>query len=183
MGARPTHDPDVGSDRDCVQTKALEDSLVRSAVLLVADVEAGRVEVARIRVLHHEFANPDQAATRARLVAELGLEVVHDHRQLAVALDDVAEENRHDLFMGHREDHVALAAVLAPTQLRPDLLVAAALLPDLGRMDDGHLHLLPADRVDFLPDDLLHAVADPLAKRQQRVDPGAQLAQVAGAQQ
>jgi hypothetical protein len=34
-------------------------------------------------------------------------------------------------------------------------------------MDDGHLHLLPADRVDLLPDHLLDPVADALPERQQ----------------
>ena len=152
-------------------------------MLAVAHVEAGVVEVARVRVLHHELADADEAAAGARLVAELRLEVVDDHRQLAVALDDVAQQDRHDLLVGHREDHVALAAVLEPDELRPDLLVPAALLPDLGRVDDGHLHLLPADRVDLLADDLLDPIAHALAEGQQRIDPGAELAQVAGAQQ
>ena len=50
-------------------------------------------------------------------------------------------------------------------------------------MDDRHLHLLAADGVLLLADDLLDAVADALAERQQRVDPGAQLAQVARTQE
>ena len=48
-------------------------------------------------------------------------------------------------------------------------------------MDDRHLDLLAADRVLLLADHLLDAVVDPLAERQQRVDPGAELADVAGA--
>ena len=119
----------------------------------------------------------------ARLVAELRLEVVDHHRQLAVALDDVAQQERDDLLVGHRQDHVPAAAVLEPDQLRADLVVAAALPPDLGRVDDRHLHLLAADRVHLLADDLLDAVADALAERQQRVDPGAELADVAGPEQ
>ena len=157
--------------------------LVGGPVLAIAHVEPGVVEVARVRVLHHELADADEAATGARLVAELRLEVVDDHRQLAIALDDVAQEDRDDLLVGHREDHVPLGPVLEADQLRPDLEVAPALLPDLRGMDDGHLHLLPTDRVDLLADDLLDPVADPLAERQQRVDPGPELAQVAGAQQ
>ena len=90
------------------------------------------------------------------------------------------EQERDDLLVGHREDHVALAAVLEPDQLRADLVVAAALLPDLGRMDDRHLHLLAADPVLLLADDLLDPLADPLAERQQRVDPRPELADVAG---
>jgi hypothetical protein len=149
----------------------------------VADVEARLVEVARIRVLHHELADADEPAAGARFVTELGLEVVHDHRQLAIALDDVAQQDRHDLLVGHRQDHVALAPVLEPHELRADLREAPALLPHLGRVDDGHLHLLPTDRVDLLADDLLHAVVDPLAQRQQRIDARPELADVAGTDQ
>ena len=151
-------------------------------MLVVADVEPGGVDVAGVGVLHHELADADEAAPGAGLVAELRLEVVHDHRQLAVALDDVAQQDRDDLLVGHRQDHVPFAAVLEPDQLGPDLRVPPALLPHLRRVDDGHFHLLPADRVDLLADDLLDAIADPLAERQQRIDPGAELADVAGAE-
>jgi hypothetical protein len=47
-------------------------------------------------------------------------------------------------------------------------------------VDDRHLHFLPTDRVDLLADDLLDAVVHALAERQQRVDPRAELADVAG---
>ena len=183
MGPGAAHDPDVGADHDRIETEPLEDPLVGDAVLVVAHVEPGVVEIAGIGVLHDEFANPDEAATGARLVSELRLEVVDDHRQLAVALDDVAEKDGDDLLVGHRQDHVALAAILEPDQLRPDLCVAPTFLPDLGRVDDGHLHLLPADGIDLLADDLLDAVADPLAQRQQRIDARPELADVARAQQ
>ena len=88
-----------------------------------------------------------------------------------------------DLLVGHRQDHVPAVAVLEPAELRPDRVVAAAGPPDVGRVDDRHLHLLAADPVLLLADDLLDPVVDPLAERQQRVDPGAELADVAGPQQ
>ena len=53
----------------------------------------------------------------------------------------------------------------------PIFVVAAALPPEVGRMDDRHLHLLAADRVHLLADDLLDPLVDPEAERQQRVDP------------
>ena len=65
----------------------------------------------------------------------------------------------------------------------PDRVVATARPPDVGRVDDRHLHLLAADPVLLLADDLLDALADPLAERQQRIDPRAELAHVAGAQE
>ena len=105
------------------------------------------------------------------------------HRQLPVAPDDVAEEVGDDLLVGHREDHVAVAAVLEPDELGTDLLVAPALPPQVGRVDDRHLELLAADRVHLLADDLLDPLRHPEAERQERVDPGPELANVTGPQQ
>ena len=152
-------------------------------MLLVALVEPRPVAVERVRVLHHELAHADEPAARARLVAELRLEVVDDHRQLAIAADEVAGELGDDLLVGHRDDRVAARAVLEPDHLVADLVVAPALLPQLGGMHDRHLHLLAADPVDLLADDLLHPLRHAKAERQQRVQPGAQLADVPGAQQ
>ena len=82
--------------------------------------------------------------------------------------------------MGHRQDHLAIGAVLEPDELGADLEVPAALLPQVGRMDDRHLHLLAADPVDLLADDLLDPLRHPEPERQEAVDAGAQLADVAG---
>src|SRR4029079_514347 len=115
---------DVRPNRDRVEAESSEDAAIGGVVLAIADIEPGVVEVARVRVLHDELADADEAATGARLVAELRLEVIEDHRQRAIALDDVAQKDRHDLLVGHRQDHLALATVLEPHELRPDLLVA-----------------------------------------------------------
>ena len=130
-----------------LEPEPLEDPDVGALLGLVAHVEAGLVEVAAVGVLHDELADADQAAARPWLVAPLRLEVVEHHGQLAVGLDDVGQEQPDDLLVGHREDHVAAAPILEPRQLRPDRVVAAARLPDVGRMDDRHLHLLAADPV------------------------------------
>src|SRR5690606_18567260 len=53
--------------------------------------------------------------------------------------------------------------------------------PEVGGVDDRHLHLLPADGVDLLADHLLDPLLDPEPERQQRVDAGAELPDVAGA--
>ena len=50
-------------------------------------------------------------------------------------------------------------------------------------MDDRHLHLLAADRVHLLADDLLDPPVDPEAERQERVQPRAELADVPRAQE
>ena len=183
MGLAAAHDPDVRADGDRLEPEPLEGPDVGAVLRPVARVEAGLVAVAAVGVLHDELADADEPAAGARLVAPLGLEVIDLHRQLAVRLDDVGEQQADDLLVGHRQDHVAAVAVLEPAQLGPDRVVAAARPPDVGRVDDRHLDLLAADPVLLLADDLLDPVVDALAERQQRVDPGAELADVAGAQQ
>ncbi len=180
VGLAAAHDPDVARDDLRLEPEPLEDPDVGALLRLVAHVEAGLVAVAAVGVLHDELADADEAAPGPWLVAPLRLEVVEHHRQLAVGLDDVREEQPDDLLVGHREDHVALVAILEPRQLRPDRLVTAARLPDIGRMDDGHLELLAADPIHLLADDLLDALVDPEPERQQRVDPRPELADVAG---
>ena len=101
------------------------------------------------------------------------------HRELAVRLDDVGEEDRDDLLVGERQDHVPAIAVLEATQLRTDRVVATARPPHVRRVDDRHLHLLRADPILLFADDLLDPVVDPLAERQERVDAGPELAHVA----
>ena len=56
-----------------------------------------------------------------------------------------AQEDADDLLVGHGQDHVAAVAVLEPRHLGADRVVAAARSPDVGRVDDRHLHLLAAD--------------------------------------
>ena len=133
MGQAAAHHADVGGDRDRLEPEPLEDPDVRAVVGPVACVEAIVVSIAAIGVLHHELADPDEAAPRAWLVAELGLEVVEPDWQLPVGPDDVPEEVGHDLLVGHRDHHVPVAAVLEPGHLRADLVVAAGFAPQVGR--------------------------------------------------
>ena len=104
-------------------------------------------------------------------------------RQLAPRLDDVGKEDADDLLVGHREDHVAAIAVLEAGQLRADRVIAAARPPDVGGKNDRHLHLLAADPVLLLADDLLDTVVDPLAEWQEGIDPRPERTDVAGPEQ
>jgi hypothetical protein len=106
--------------------------------------------------------------------------VIEHHRKLAVRLDDVREQQPDDLLVGHREDHVPAVAILEPRQLGSDRVVAPARPPDVGGMDHRHFDLLAADPIHLLADDLLDSLVDPEAERQERVDPGAELADVTG---
>jgi hypothetical protein len=66
-----SHRPRGGLDRERLQAAAREDPAIGVEVLLERLVEAGRVEVERVGVLHGELAHPQQTGLRPRLVAEL----------------------------------------------------------------------------------------------------------------
>ena len=88
-----------------------------------------------------------------RLVALLDLDVVPDLRQVAIAADRLRGVQRDDLLVRDREHELAVGAV---AQLEDDVdVVAARALPDLRRVQDRHQHLLPADAIHLLADDLL----------------------------
>ena len=101
-GLLPTHDPGLGLDEVDAQPTALEDPLVRLPMAIEARVEPGLVPVERVRVLHDELANPQQSATRARLVALLRREVVPDLRQVPVRVD-LSRVERHRLLVRQRQ--------------------------------------------------------------------------------
>ena len=79
------------------------------------------------RAAHH-------AETRADLVAELGLDLVEVHRQLAVALQLAARDVGDDFLVRRPGDEIALVPVLDAQQLRAVLGPAAGFLPELGRL-------------------------------------------------
>ena len=182
VGKRAAHHAHVRRDRDGAHPEPLEDPHVGAVLCPVADVQPILIAVRRVRVLHDELADPDQAVARTRLVAPLRLEVVDLERELPVRADDVAEQVGNDLLVRHRKDHVAARAVLEAAHLDADLVVAPGLAPDVRRVDDRHEHLLAADRVHLLADDLLDALLHPESERQEGVDPGSELPDVAGAE-
>ena len=180
---RPAHHPDVGLDPVPLQAAAIEDLVVGLAVLVVAHVQPRRVAVERVRVLHDELAGAQHAGARARLVALLDLEVVEDLRQVAVGPHDLRDVGGDDLLVRHRQHHVRAAPVLEAEQLAADRVVAAALLPDLGRVEHRHQHLVPADRVDLLADDLHGLLMHAPAGREPAPQAGAHLPDHPGAHQ
>ena len=142
-------------------------------MLAEADVEPLLVAVERVGVLHHELAHAEQPAARTRLVAHLRLEVVEHLRQLLVRLE-LARVERDRLLVRHREHERAAVAVLDLPELGD--VVAARRLPELGGRHDRHEHLLRADRVHLLADDLDDLLVDAPAERQERPEAGAHLA-------
>ena len=133
------HHPRLGLHRVVVDPAALEDPVVGALVRAEADLEPGLVAVERVRVLHDELADAEQAAARARLVAILGLEVVPGLRQLLVALELLRVEGER-LLVGQRQDELPADAILDVEDLRD--LVAAGRLPQLDRREHGREPLL-----------------------------------------
>jgi len=108
--------------------------------------------------------------------------VVDDLRHLAVGVDLGAGEVGDDLFVGHREHHVTVGAILEARHFGADLVIAASFLPDIGRVDDRHHHFLAADGVHLLADDPFDLAHDPPTEREEAEDAGAERPDHAGAQ-
>ena len=92
---------------------------------------------------------------------------------------DLARVEGDRLLVRHRQDVVPAGAVVEVEDLRD--LDPPGRLPQLGGRQDGHQHLLAADRVHLLADDLLDLPVDAPAERQERPEAGADLADEAAA--
>ena len=87
---------------------------------------------------------------------------------------------RHRLLVRQRQDEVGGRARSSSLKSLRDP-VAARLLPELGRREHRREHLLAADRVHLLADDLLDLLVHAPAERQVRPEPRADLADEAAA--
>ncbi len=172
------HDPALGLDVVGLEAAPLEHSLVRVAIRLEAAPQAVLVTVERVRVFHDELAYAEQSPARARLVAVLRLEVVPELRQLLVRLE-LARVERDGLLVRHRQDEASSGPVLEVEDLGD--LDAPGRLPELRGREHRHQHLLSADRVHLLSDDLLDLAVDAPAERHECPHAGANLADVAAA--
>ncbi len=177
-GLLSAHHPGLRLDGRVLETCPLEHPVVGPFVLAVRDVEPRLVAVERVRVLHDELAQPQKASARPRLVTLLDREVVEELRQLPIARDLLRME-RHGLLVGQRQHVLAAVSVLEAEDLGDR--VAARLLPELVGREHGHQHLLAADRVHLLTDDLHHLLVDAPAEREERPHARRDLADVPAA--
>ena len=170
--------PTLGLDVVRLKPAAGEDPFVCLAVRLEVRADALLVAVERVGVFHDELAQPQEAATWTRLVPILRLKVVQELGQLPVA-PDLARVERDGLLVRQRQDELATRPILEAEDLgNRD---AARRLPELGRSEHGHQHLLAADRVHFLANDLLDPPVNPPPEGQERPQAGAHLADEAAA--
>ena len=122
------HGAGIGLDDDEAEAAAGEDGAVGLVVLVIAFVQAGGVDVEGVGVLHDELAHAEQAGLGARLVAELGLNLVPDLRQLLVTAELIARDGGHDLFVGHAQGELGAFAILQAEEVVAEDGPAAAFL-------------------------------------------------------
>ena len=172
----------VGPHRAEAQVHAREDPRISLVHGLVTLLERRLVEVEGVGVLHRELAGAHHAEARADLVAELGLDLVEVHRQLAVAPQFLPRDVGYHFLRGRRVAELALGAVLDAQHHRPVEVPAPRLLPQLGRLHRRHQQLERPGTVHLLADDVLDLAQHPEADRQPGVEAGGQAADQAGPQ-
>ena len=125
------------------QAAAREDAAVDLAHALVGRAHALGVEVEGIGVLHDELASTHEPEAGTDLVAELRLDLVHDEGELLVRSHVALDPRRDHLFVRRTEAHVGALAVgeVEEDALADVAVPAAALLPELARLQGGHQEL------------------------------------------
>ncbi len=149
-----THDADVGPDGDHWQAASGEDLEVRVVMRPVLGVEARLVEIEAVGVLHGELAGADHPGPRAGIVSPLDLDLEDESRELSIRADLARGKAGDHLLVGHGEHHAPVAPVLKARELGTDLLIPAALLPELCGVHDGQRHLHAPDGRQLLAEDL-----------------------------
>ena len=173
----------VGLDGDDGHAAALEDVVVGLAHGVVVELEGVVVRVEGVGVLHDELAHADESAARPGFVAELGLHLEDALGQVAVGLDDLAEEVGDRFLVGGGEDHGAVAAILEVEEDGAVGVGAAGFFPEFARLDRGHAHFLRAGGFHLLADDLLDLEQRAPGRREEGIDAGGELDDQAAAQE
>ena len=115
--------------RVSLQTAPLKDAAIGVVVFPISRVQAGRVHVERVGILHNELAHAQEPRFRPLLIAKLGLNLIPDLRQLLVAAQFAARGGGDHFFVGHAQTQVALKAVLQPEHVVTHDVPAARFLP------------------------------------------------------
>ena len=138
-----------------IQTQTVENRHVGVEHFVIAVLQAVRVFIEGVRVLHDEFAPAHHAKTRTNFVAEFGLNLIPVDRHLFVRLDFTSRHVGDDLFVRWADHEIALVAVFETQQFGAVLLPATGFLPQLGRLHRRHEQFNRARAIHFLAYDLL----------------------------
>ena len=172
----------LGAHRDRLQSHPREGAQIGDEHPVVGAPGGGLVDVEGIGVLHQEFAAAHDAETRTLLVAEFPLDVVEIERQALVGFDVGAEDLGDHFLVGRPVQQLALVPVGDAQHFRAVGVVAAALAPEVGKLQRRHQQFQRAGAVLLLADDLLDLLQHPQAQRQPGIDARRLLPHHAGAQ-
>ncbi len=179
LGLGAAHGSGGRLDDDVLEAELVEDPDIGVAVLLVALVETGVVDVEGVGVLHHELAAAQEAGPGSRLVAVLGLDLVDRERQVLVGVVEVLDHEGEHLLVGGTEQVVVALAVLEPEDAVAVVGPAVGGLVGLAGQQGRERQLLGAHGVHLVADDRLDVAQNPEAQRQPGVDAGGGPADVA----
>ncbi len=154
MSDLTAHDAGIALHHHRFNAHATVDAQVGVVFFLVVTVQVFLTGVEAVCILHQEFADADKAAAGAGFVAVLGLELVEHHRQLLVAVEHVAYEVGHGLFVSHGKHHVVVVAILEAQQFFADGLVTARFAPEFSGLHHRQVHFDTANLVHFFADDV-----------------------------
>ena len=149
----------------------------------VALVRALGVRIEGVGVLHEKFLGAHEPEPRARLVAELPLDLVDRDGQLAIGADKRLRKVGENLLGGGAERELVFAAVAELEHVRAHRVPAASGAPELRRLQDGRDDLERAGTIHFFADDLHDLLERAHAERQVRVESAGDFAREAGAHQ
>ena len=172
----------IGTHRHGFQAKACEGVEIGNEHAVIGFAGRGLIRIEGIGILHQEFAPAHDAETRPDLVAEFPLDMIEQFGHVLVGAAITAENIRDHFLIGRPVEHVALLAVGDAQHLLAVIIIATAFAPQIGRLQGRHQHFHRTGAILFLAHDLLDLLQDFPAQRQPGVDPGALLADHAGAQ-
>ncbi len=149
----------------------------------VAAVQSVEVDVERVRVLHDELAQPQQPGLRPRFVAELGLDLVPDLRQVLVGTDLLAGDIGEHFLVSHAEAQIPVGTVLEAKHVVAHVVPSSGFLPEIRRVQRRQKKLLRSGRIQLFADDVHDPEHGALPQRKIRVNSGGELANEAAANQ
>ena len=157
----------LGFHHDVGQPAAIEDAAVCVEHHLVRSAHPTVVPIERVRVLHQELAHAQEPEPRTVFVAVLPLHLVQVHRKVAIGVQLLRHQGRHDLLLRRSEEQVAFVPVAEPEQDLAVEVPAPGLLPRVRGQQDRHPDLLRARGVHLLAHDRLDLAhhAEPQRKR------------------
>ena len=117
FAGRATHRPAHCRNDDIGQAQAIERTLVRHAMPLIARLQTFIVDVEAVAVLHHELAGTQEAGPGASLVAVLGLDLVDHQWKILVAAVQILHQQGEHLFVGGCQQEIGTLAVFQAEQV------------------------------------------------------------------